>query len=52
MQLHVIEQGDLLAAIQHASLVMLVACFAAGVLGFLACRFASYCIDRLLDDRG
>jgi len=50
MQLHVIEQGDLLAAIQTASVAILVGCFLAGVLGYALARLLFYIAGWLIQE--
>lgn len=49
MQLHVIEQGDLLAAIQAASVRLLLGCFAAGIAGYVVARVLFYVVGRVVD---
>lgn len=50
MQLHVIEQGDLLAAIQSASVAILLGCFLAGLLGHALARLLFYIAGRIIQD--
>ncbi|WP_295542045.1 hypothetical protein [uncultured Pseudacidovorax sp.] len=49
MQLHVIEQGDLLAAIQAASVHLLIGCFLAGVAGYVLARVLFAVVGRVVD---